>query len=115
MDDLTRFRDASNRGAAYLLMQQGKDGGFPARQPSLTDYCKVLTAFQVRGHNAAANRLCDWIRRHGMMPDGDFGPRPAAGRGYAYTYFNAWVVCGAQRLGQFDLARNGMAFPAQLP
>ena len=109
-EQLSRFLDARNKGVAFLLMQQADDGAFPAQEPSLTDYYKALTAFQVCGHNAAANRLCDWIRRYGLTSDGDFGPRPVAGRGYAYTYFNAWVVCGAQRLGEFDLARRGMTF-----
>ena len=39
-----------------------------------------------------------------MTPEGDFGPRSASGRGYAYINLNAWVVCGAQLLGQFDAA-----------
>ena len=46
-----------------------------------------------------------------MTPDGDFGPRPADARdSYYYAYHNTWVIIGAHRLGQFDLAHKGMEF-----
>ena len=45
-----------------------------------------------------------------MGADGDFGPRTEFTSGYFYAYFNIWVILGAQRLGQFDLAQHGMDF-----
>jgi len=109
-NESTRFQESRDRGGAYILARQGADGAFPASAPSLADYYKVLTAFQVCGHNEAAHRLCEWIGRHGVTPGGDFGPRSEAAQSYAYAYFNAWVVCGAQRLGRFDLSQRGMVF-----
>ena len=65
----------------------------------------------VCGMSGAAGRLLNWVRRNGFTPDGDFGPRPADELdSYYYTYHNAWVIKGAHRLGQFDLAQRGMDF-----
>ena len=75
MDAVKRFREAAARGCDFLLAHQGDGGEFPAREPALEDYYKVLTALQVCGHNQAANRLCHWIRQEGMTAEGDFGPR----------------------------------------
>ena len=45
-----------------------------------------------------------------MSADGDFGPRNTFTSDYYYAYFNCWVILGAQRLGQYDLAHRGMEF-----
>ena len=45
-----------------------------------------------------------------MGEDGDFGPRTDFTSDYFYAYFNIWVILGAQRLGQFDIAQRGMDF-----
>ena len=110
MDRTLRFKEARDRGCAFLLEHQGTQGEFPCNQPALDDYYKALTAFQVCGHNDAAGRLCQWIRTRGMTPEGDFGPKKEAASGYACAYFNAWVILGAQRLGQLDLATRGIHF-----
>ncbi len=107
---MKRFRDARDKGCAYLLAQQHPDGSFGDPQKGVTDYYKVPAAFQVCGETNAANRLCAWIRANGMTPDGDFGPRPGGAEDYAYIYPNAWIVVGAHRLGQFDLSQMGMDF-----
>ena len=105
-----RFREARDRGAAYLLEHMRPDGGFGDPALGVTDYYKVPSALQVVGHSDAANRLCQWIRTNGMTADGDFGPRPSGTDDYFYAYFNVWVVMGAHRLGQFDLSQRGMDF-----
>lgn len=110
MNPADRFRTARDRGCEYLLKQLRPDGAFGPEARGLTDYYKVPTAFQVCGESRAAHRLCQWIRRHGMTPEGDFGPRPEEGHGYYYAYYNTWVVLGADRLGQYDLAQQGMDF-----
>lgn len=110
MSSVNRFKEARDRGGAYLLAQQRADGAFPASGPNIADYYKAVTAFQVCGHNDAANRLCNWIGRHGLTVDGDFGPPSDGVPDYVHAYMNAWVVCGAHRLGQFDLSRRGMAY-----
>ena len=108
---MTRFKKARDKGCAYLLEKQHDDGSFGSPDLGVTDYYKVPLAFQVCGQTRAANRLCDWIRRSGIMPNGDFGPRPKeAINDYFYSYYNSWVVIGAHRLGQFDLSLMGMEF-----
>ena len=105
-----RFRDARDRGCAFLLDRLRPDGGFGDVEPGLADYYKVPAALAACGETGAANRLCSWIRESGMLPDGDFGPRPVSIRGYGYTYYNSWVIKGAHRLGHFDLSQRGMDF-----
>jgi hypothetical protein len=86
------------------------DGGFGAAEKGLAEYYKVPAALAACGETFAANRLCSWIRENGMLPGGDFGPRPESIRGYGYTYYNSWVIKGAHRLGHFDLSQRGMDF-----
>ena len=108
---MDRFREARNRGGAYLLSRLHEDGSFGDLALGVTSYYKVPSALQVCGETNAANRLLDWVRRNGMTPDGDFGPRPDdLADAYFYSYFNIWVVIGAHRLGQFDLSEPGMDF-----
>ena len=102
------YKQARDAGCEYLLRQLREDGSFG--DGTVGDYYKVPAAFQVCGETNAANRLCDWIRKKGMGADGDFGPRTDFTSGYFYAYFNIWVILGAQRLGQFDLAQRGMDF-----
>ena len=105
---MSAYKDARDAGCEYLLRQLREDGSFG--DGTVGDYYKVPAAFQVCGETNAANRLCDWIRKKGMGADGDFGPRTEFTSGYFYAYFNIWVILGAQRLGQFDLAQRGMDF-----
>ena len=114
---MKRFREARDRGCAYLLGNQHPDGSLGDPKLGAIEYYKVPAAFQVSGQTSAANQLCDWIRKHGMTASGDFGPRPQQGseyadlhEEYAYIYYNSWVIIGAHRLGQFDLSQRGMDF-----
>ena len=107
---MDRFSHARDRGGQFLRQNLGADGSFGDPVAGVADYYKVPAALQVCGDTEAANRLCRWIRRHGMLESGDFGPRPDFGHDYFYSYFNIWVVIGAARLGQFDLAHRGMDF-----
>ncbi len=114
---MKRFREARDRGCAHLLAHQHLDGSFGNPALGAIEYYKVPAAFQVCGKTNAANRLCAWIRQHGMTADGDFGPRPRPGSRYAdlyaeyaYIYYSSWVIIGAHRLGQFDLSQRGMDF-----
>ena len=108
---MNRFRQARDRGGRYLLNQVGEDGGFGDPELGVTEYYKVPAALLVCGFSSAANSLLGWIRRHGFLANGDFGPRPASAlNSYYYTYHNAWVIKAAHRLGAFDLAQRGMDF-----
>ena len=113
MANMKRFKQARDKGARYLLSQIRDDGGFGDPQRGLCDYYKVPAALHVAGYSAAACQLLKWIRQHGLLPNGDFGPRPLdadPAQDYGYTYYNTWVILGAHRLGQFDLAQRGMDF-----
>jgi len=105
-----RFRASRDRGCAFLLSRLRPDGGIGDPARGVADYYKAVLALQVGGASAAAGRLSDWIRRHGVTADGDFGPRPPEAAGYYHLYYNAWVVLGAARQGHFDLARRGAEF-----
>ena len=108
---MNRFREARDRGGRYLLGQIHVDGSFGDPVLGVTEYYKAPAAFMVCGMTGAASRLLNWIRHHGFLASGDFGPRPAAERdSYYYTYHNAWVIKAAHRLGAFDLAQRGMDF-----
>ncbi len=108
--DMKRFKDARDRGCAYLLTKRRSDGGFGIPEMGVTDYDKALLAFGVCGQSNAASQLCGWIRTNGITPLGDFGPRPESFSDFHYTYPNSWVIIGAHRLGNFDLAQKGMNF-----
>ena len=97
---MDRFKEARDRGCEYLLERQRPDGGFGDPALGVADYYKVPAAFMVCGHSNPAAQLCGWIRKNGMTQDGDFVPRLVETGGYAYTYYNAWVIIGAHRLGQ---------------
>lgn len=110
MKSKERFRMTRDRGCAYLLEKLRPDGGLVTQERGLTDYYKIPSALQACGKTHAANRLCHWIRKHGMTAEGDFGPRPPEANGYYYTYYNSWVILGSHRLGQYDLSQRGMDF-----
>ena len=108
---MNRYREARDLGGKYLLGQVREDGGFGDREPGVTEYYKVPTAFLVCGYSNAANRLLNWIRRNGFLANGDFGPRVSLDlNSYYYTYHNVWIIKAAHRLGAFDLAQRGMDF-----
>ena len=105
-----RFRDARDKGCSFLLGKIRPDGGYGDPERGLAEYYKVPAALAACGNSATANRLCSWIRKQGILPNGDFGPRPEFIRGDGYTYYNTWVIKGAHRLGHFDLSQRGMDF-----
>ena len=105
---MNKFQKARNSGANWLESQI-KDDGIIGN--GITDYYKVPAALQVAGKTQSANKMIDWIRNFGMNEKGDFGPRPKNEiNSYWYTYYNTWIVVGAQRLGQFDIAQKGFEF-----
>lgn len=105
---MRRFKDSRDRGGSYLLKIVPPDGEFG--DLAITSDHKLLTAFEVCGHSNMANRLCDYIRKKGMTPRGDFGPRPKNFKEFRYTYPNSWAIIGAHRLENFDISQKGMDF-----
>ena len=114
--EIARFAEAKERGAAYLAGRQQDDGviGDPAK--GLGSYYKAPWALAAAGRAAEGASLVAWIRRHMLSPEGDLRGDFERGEGFAhfYPYPNAWVICAAQKLGQFDVARRGIDFLATL-
>ena len=105
---MNQFKQSRDMGAIWLESQIN-DTGIIGNY--VTDYYKVPAALQVSGKTQSANKMIDWIRNNGLKHDGDFGPRPTNElKSYWYTYYNTWVILGAQRLGQFDIAQKGFEF-----
>ena len=100
--------EARDNGCEFLKQHLHQDGSFG--DGTVQEYYKVAVAFQVCGLSQEANRLLNWVRHNGITSNGDFGPRTVFTDGYSYAYFNTWIVIGAARLGQFDIARKGMDF-----
>lgn len=108
---MKRYREGRDKGCTWLMKKLHADGRFGDGHPDVREYYKVPCAFLVCGESEAAGRLLNWVRKHGITPEGDFGPRPPEGKDeYWYTYTNSWVVIGAHRLNQFDLSQRGMDF-----
>jgi hypothetical protein len=109
---VTRLAEARDRGVAYLTQRQRDDGalGNP-EQEGLGPYYKALWAFAAGGRADAGNRLADWVARNVLTEEGDFsGPMRGTDHDSSYPYSNAWMICGAQKLGRFDISYRGMEF-----
>jgi hypothetical protein len=107
---MNRFREARDRGAAYLLSTQLPDGSVPDAHLGAGQYWGTPIALQVAGHSQAAGRLLDWIRNNAFTAEGDFGPSPERDQDHYYAYFNSWLIEAAHRMGQFDLSQRGTDF-----
>ena len=112
---MNQFQIARDMGATWLESQINTDGIIGDLDAGgVTDYYKVPAALQVSGKTKSANKMIDWIRNNGLNNNGDFGPRPTNElKSYWYTYYNTWVILGAQRLGQFDIAQKGFEFVSE--
>ena len=109
---VARWGEARQRGVAYLLARQRPDGaiGNPEAE-GLAPYYKALWALAAAGRTDEGNRLASWVAANVQDEAGDFtGPLRGEAHNYSYPYPNAWLTCGAQKLGRFDIARRGAAF-----
>ncbi len=109
---ISRLREGRDRGIDYVLRQQRDDGamGQPETE-GIGPYYKALWAFAAGGRPVEGNRLATWIARNVLSEEGDFaGALRGDAHNYSYSYANAWIICGAQKLGRFDIARRGMEF-----
>jgi hypothetical protein len=104
--------ESRDRGVEYLLRQQRADGaiGQPETEGA-GPYYKALWAFAAGGRPVEGNRLATWLARNVQTEEGDFaGPLRGKGLDGVYSYANAWLTCGAQKLGRFDVSRRAMDF-----
>ena len=105
MCNLDVYRDARDRGTAWLLEQVNDDGSIGPVDQDFTDY-RLPWTFTITGHTDAALRLCEWVRQHQFSETGDFAgisPRQVE----ANAYQNATFIYGAHMLRQFDLSYRG--------
>jgi hypothetical protein len=116
MNDWDHYQRAIDRGIAWLLEQQNADGSMDPVEGGIGGYYKVPYAFSLTGNVPAGVRLLDWVRENNFAADGDFkGRSPRLGpHGIYYHYANSWMVCGAERLGQFDISRPAGQFVMSL-
>ena len=112
--EINDYQAAIRKGVAWLLAEQHTDGGFSAPHKGIDSFYKIPYAFGVTGHVLAAQRLLDWVARYCFTAEGDLRSRDCRSQGdfhrEFYTYANAWLVIGCQRLGRFDLAYRGLEF-----
>ena len=78
------YREARDRGGAYLAALQNEDGSFPGHENGVGAYWGMMIALVATGRSDRANRLCDWVRRNHVAPDGDIGGHRDKGLAYAY-------------------------------
>jgi hypothetical protein len=107
---------ARDRGVAYLLENQRADGavGMPEKH-GLSPYYKTVWALAAGGQTEAGNRLATWVRDNVQTPEGDFaGPLRGTLNDRNYAYPNAWLLCGAHKLGRYDVFAPGMRFLSTL-
>lgn len=110
-----QVRGARDRGAQWLLQQQRPDGALKDTDNTLATYFKTPLAFSSAGEGAAGKQLLSWVRENALTSIGDFAG--TAGRGtqaHNATYANAWLIVGAQRLGNYDLAHRAVERLLQL-
>lgn len=99
---IAEYREARDRGAAWLLAQMNSDGSLGNPEEGFHFYRAPWT-FQLVGATDAAAAICGWIRREMLTEDGLIaGPYRKFDDGYAYR--NATLIVGAHRARQYDLS-----------
>ncbi len=114
--EIRRYRQATIAATKWLLGQQNEDGSFRPVERGVATFHKLPMALAVMGQVERAARLCNWLQANCLDAEGDLGeyfPRSAVHQRH-YLLANAWVTCGAQRLGQFGISVPTAAFLASL-
>ena len=114
--EIKSCRQATIQGTKFLLSQQNEDGSFKPVEHGVAAYYKIPYALAVMGQAERAGRLCAYVAENVRDEEGDFVglfPRTPLHEHY-YLLANAWLVAGAQRLGQFGLSLRGMDFIGSL-
>ncbi len=109
---INQLQRARDRGVDYVLRHQRADGavGNPEKD-GLGPYYKALWAFAAGGRSEEGNHLASWLAKNVLTEEGDFaGELRGKLFDYSYAYPNAWLICGAHKLGRFDISRRGMEF-----
>jgi hypothetical protein len=116
--DIKAYRQATVQAVKFLLSQQNEDGSFNPVDMGIATYYKVPYALSVMGASERASRLCAYVLGSVMDEEGEgdfvghFSRSPLHERYYLVS--NAWLVAGAQRLGQFGISLRGVDFLGSL-
>jgi hypothetical protein len=107
---LYAYRRTIRRAIDFLLEQQNADGSMYPVEEGAAGYYKVPYAFSLAGESEAGLKLLSWVRENNFAADGDFCGqfRRLPPHEFFYHYTNAWLICGAAKLAQFDLAHKGV-------
>lgn len=114
--DKAACRKAAIEAVKWLVKQQTADGSLQPVNEGMAGFHKVPYAMALSGQSVRATRLCTWIVNNSLNEEGDLGAdfgRQGPLKHY-YHYGNAWVIAGAQRLGQFGLSLPAWSFLASL-
>lgn len=114
--DIKAYRQATIQGIKFLLSQQNEDGSLNPVDHGIATYYKVPYALAAMGQAERASRLCLYVLESVMDDEGDFVghfPRSPLQQRY-YLVPNAWLIAGAQRLGQFAVSLRGIDFLGSL-
>lgn len=103
--DLRHCRSATISALRWLLSQQSPDGSFLPLEHGMATHNKLLWALADMGQQPKAAQLCAWLRAYALDDEGDFATlaRPAPYDRF-HSVGNAFLACGAMRLGQFSVA-----------
>ncbi|MEA3402617.1 MAG: prenyltransferase/squalene oxidase repeat-containing protein [Armatimonadota bacterium] len=114
--DRSTCKQAAIRAVKWLIRQQNDDGSFQPLAEGMAGFHKVPYALALSGQSGRGVRLCTWIVDNSMDEDGDlgasFGRQGSLERYYAYG--PAWIIAGAQKLGQFGVSIRAWAFLSSL-
>lgn len=114
--DRATCKRAAIEGVKWLVRQQTSDGSIQPVAEGLAAFHKVPYALALSGQSGRGARLCIWIGANSLDEEGDlgatFGRQGPLSR--YYHYGSSWVICGAQRLGQFGLSMRAFDFVASL-
>lgn len=103
--DLRRCRSATVAAIKWLLTQQNPDGSFAPAEYGMATHNKLLWALNDMGQQPKAAQLSAWLREHALDEEGDFsGLTRSTPYDHYYAVGNAFLACGAMRLGQFAVA-----------
>lgn len=107
--ELTEYRAvaraARNRGVSWLLEQQQGSGALLPENNTLSTYYKGPLALASVGESPAGQNLLNWVRKNALTETGDF--QGSEGRGaqrYHASYPNAWIIVGAERIGDYGVS-----------
>ena len=105
-DRVARYRRVRGRATRWLLDQMNPDGSIGDVSEGYFFYRGPWT-FSLVGETGAASRLCGWIRKHMLQPDGRIGG-PCRKLNDAWAYRDSALIVGAQMAGQYDLSHGLM-------